>query len=291
MAQVMMVPHRSKPAAVELARATIEWLESNGHQVVVPEEDARATGLARWAAMDGAAEACELAVSLGGDGTMLRAIELMSPFGLPVLGVNFGHLGYLAEVEPSGLREALERFFRGDYALEERMTIDAVVTNAPEGDATQSTISLARMNAVNEVVVEKAPMGTTVRLEVVINGRQFLTYAVDGIIVATPTGSTAYNLSARGPILSPSMNAMLMTPVSPHMLFDRSLVLDSTEQISMSVLGKRDAIVVVDGHHVATITAGGRVDCKASDKPARLVTFSKRDFRQVLKAKFGLADR
>lgn len=291
MARILLVPHRGSREASELARSTIDWLMPEGHQVVVLDEDARATGLTPWAVDDLNPEACDLAVSMGGDGTMLRALDLMGSSGVPVLGVNFGHLGYLTEVEPEGLRDSLNQFFSGNYELEERMTMDVVVTSAPEGTSTQSTISLARSRAINEVVVEKSPFGTTVRVEVSIDDKTFLTYAVDGMIVATPTGSTAYNLSARGPILSPSLDALLLTPVSAHMLFDRSMVLDGSETVSLRVLGRRDAAVVIDGRHVATMTAGGKVECKASETGARLVTFSQRDFRQVLKTKFGLADR
>ena len=129
------------------------------------------------------------------------------------------------------------------------------------------------------------------RLGTTINGKEFLSYAVDGMIIATPTGSTAYNLSARGPILSPSMRAMLMTPVSPHMLFDRSMVLDGSEVLELTVIGDRSASVVADGQHISTVAPGSSVICKQSDRPARVVTFGERDFRQTLKAKFGLMDR
>ncbi len=291
MTSFLLIPHRGRPEAADLARKSIEWIEAHGHVAKVLADDAHHAGLSKWEIDSVDGYEINLAVSMGGDGTMLRALDLMCPLGVPVLGVNFGHLGYLTEVEPEETEIALQRFIDGDYAVQERMTIDVTATSAPRGDATKSTISLLRRAAMNEVVVEKPPMGTTVHLEVSINDRPFLTYAVDGIIIATPTGSTAYNLSARGPILSPSLEALLMTPVSPHMLFDRSLVLDKDETLTLSVLGRRDAAVVVDGQHVATIAAGGVVSCRRSNIPARLVTFAERDFRQVLKSKFGLTDR
>ena len=291
MTTFLLLPHRGRPEAADLARRTVEWIEGHGHIAKVLADDAHHGGLSQWEISSIAGQKIDLAVSMGGDGTMLRALDLMCAEGVPVLGVNFGHLGYLTEVEPDNVEVALQRFLDGDYKIEERMTIDVIATSAPEGDATKSTISLLRRVAMNEVVVEKPPLGTTVRLEVEIDDRPFLTYAVDGIIVATPTGSTAYNLSARGPILSPTLEALLMTPVSPHMLFDRSLVLDKNETLKLRVLGRRDAAVVVDGQHVATISAGGVVECRRSPRPARLVTFNERDFRQILKSKFGLTDR
>lgn len=290
MATFVFVPHHRRVEAVELARKEIERLVAAGHRVVVPEADARITGLTDWAvsSLDGMTP--DLGVCLGGDGTMLRTIDLVCPTRAPVLGVNIGHLGYLTETDPTQLSSALERFLANDYKIDERMTLEVMVTSAPEEAETLSTISLSREIAVNEIVVEKSS-GHTVRLGVSISGREFLTYAVDGMIVATPTGSTAYNLSARGPIVSPALKAMLMTPVSPHMLFDRSMVLGPEETVELRVIGTRDAAVVVDGRHLATIAPGGVVTCKGSDRPARLVVFDDRDFRNVLKVKFGLTDR
>ena len=172
-----------------------------------------------------------MAVSLGGDGTMLRTVEMVAPFGVPVIGVNVGHLGYLTEVEPVGLYDALERFLAGDHAIEERMLLSVRVTGqAPAAGA-------GRMLALNEAVVEKTLSGHMVRVDVAIDGAPFTPYAADGLIVATPTGSTAYALSARGPIIAPTHRALLLTPVSPHMLFDRSLILDAGTELRLTVVG------------------------------------------------------
>ena len=129
------------------------------------------------------------------------------------------------------------------------------------------------------------------RLLVCIDGSAFTSYAADGLIVATPTGSTAYSLSARGPIVSPTHRALLLTPVSPHMLFDRSLVLDPDEEIGIEVIGDRDAEVSVDGRHAAVLTEGDVVTCRGATEVARFVRFGELHFHQILKAKFGLTDR
>jgi len=290
MARVLFVPHSRRDEAATTAREAIEWLRDQGHEAGILEEDARPVGLGRYVVGPVGSFRPDLAVSLGGDGTMLRALDLMCPTQAPVMGVNVGHLGFLTEVEPTHIIPALERFLAGDYSIEDRMTIEIVVTSAAQGDPTKSTLSLSREVAVNEVVVEKAS-GNTVRLAVSVDGAPFLTYAVDGMIVATATGSTAYNLSARGPILSPSMQAILLTPVSPHMLFDRSLVFGGEAVLDLQVIGSRNAAIVVDGRHVATVPPGGMVTCRRSERKARIVTFGGRDFHQVLKAKFGLVDR
>jgi len=291
MANILVVPHPTREKAAELAQETIKWLVAHGHGAFVLEVDAVATGLMDWSIPGVDAVELDLAVSFGGDGTMLRALDLVCSFGVPVLGVNVGHLGYLTEVEPGNVRDAFARFFAGDYHVEERLTVEVTVTAATDNDPTGSTLALARGTAVNDVVVEKVSSGHTVRIQTIIDGRPFLSYAVDGMIVATPTGSTAYNLSARGPILSPTLKAFVMTPVSPHMLFDRALVLDGNESLDLRVVGREPASVVVDGRHVATIGSGGTVACRQATNPARIATFIGRDFRNILKTKFGLTDR
>lgn len=145
--------------------------------------------------------------------------------------------------------------------------------------------------ALNEGVVEKQEAGHTIRLQVWIDGTPFTSYAADGLILATPTGSTAYSLSARGPVLSPRLRAVLLTPVSPHMLFDRSLVLDPSEVVEVEVLGHRSATLSIDGQPAATLVEGDRVSVAPADQVARFVRFGDRRFHQILKAKFGLTDR
>lgn len=281
MAQVALVVHHGRSHATDLAKQAIEWLTEQGHQAVVPESDAVACGLAQWSVPDAelAAAGADLAVSLGGDGTMLRTVDLVAAGGTPVLGVNVGHLGYLTECEPDGVLEALGRFFAGEHTIEERMTLQVRVDDGEP------------FIALNEAWLEKTKPGHTVRMAVTIGGQPFVTYAADGLIVATPTGSTAYNLSVRGPIASPTLRAMIMTPVSPHQLFDFSLVLQPDEEVQVEVLDSRSATLLVDGRRIKDLDAGQRMRCLAADNPARLVTFGPRNFHRIVKTKFGLTDR
>ncbi|HEX4540413.1 MAG TPA: NAD(+)/NADH kinase [Acidimicrobiales bacterium] len=289
MANVAFVIHPERPEAVALAGRVGTWLRERGHQVRVAEGHAEP-----FVADTATDDDIELAVSFGGDGTMLRAVELASPAGVPVLGVNLGHLGYLTEVEPAGLQAALERFLAGDYGVEERMTLQVVVHRAASAadDEDRRVPPTRSLVALNEMVVEKpVPPGYAVRLAASIADRPFLTYAADGILVATPTGSTAYNLSARGPIVSPHLRAIIVTPVSPHMLFDRPLVLGPSETFRLELLSGSSAVLVVDGSCVEHLEPGDAVVCRAGPHPARLVTFGRRDFHSILKAKFNLTDR
>jgi NAD+ kinase len=157
--------------------------------------------------------------------------------------------------------------------------------------ARSSGEQVGRWTALNEAVVEKLEPGHTVRLQVFIDGASFTSYAADGLILATPTGSTAYSLSARGPVLSPRMRAVLLTPVSPHMLFDRSLVLDPSEEVVVELLGHRRATLSIDGQPAVTLDEGDRVTVTPADQVALLVRLGERRFHQILKAKFGLTDR
>jgi len=151
--------------------------------------------------------------------------------------------------------------------------------------------SVAVDYALNEVVVERTAASQTVRLGVSLDGDFFTSYAADGMVVATPTGSTAYAFSARGPIVDALHRSIQVTPVSPHMLFDRTLVLNPSSEVCLEVLGERSATGTVDGRVLGDLEPGDRVVCTAADRVAQLVTFGKRDFEQLLKTKFGLEDR
>jgi NAD+ kinase len=225
----------------------------------------------------------EVVISLGGDGTMLRTVDLVFESGAAVLGVNVGHLGYLTEVEPDQVDQAIERILAGDFTVTERMVLQVVVRSDGPADG--------RWWALNEAVLEKVKPGRIIRVGVDINGIYFTTYAADGVIVATPTGSTAYSFSARGPIVSPRHRCLLLTPVSPHMLFDRSLVLDADEELRFAVMQPQRAALTIDGLEIGELDCGDSVSCTGGPRPARIVTFGPRDFHQILKAKFGLADR
>jgi len=281
--KVGILPHRDRDAALGLAGRAAAWLEAHGATAVIPHREADLVGRPDLAADGAFPHGLDVVLSLGGDGTMLRTIDQVYEAGVAVLGVNVGQMGYLTEVEPADLDVALERLLAGDYLVEERMMLAVDVRSAgPAG---------GRWFALNETVLEKARTGHMARLDVEINGSFFTTFAADALIVATPTGSTAYSFSARGPIVSPRHRCLLLTPVSPHMLFDRALVLDAAEQVSVTVTGATGAVLTVDGRELGPLDPGDVVSATAATKPARVVSFRPRDFHQILKAKFGLADR
>jgi NAD+ kinase len=287
MAAFGMIVHHDRIQAAELARDAAAWLTDRGHEVRLPLDDAGVAGLPELGIPEAAfARGLDVAISLGGDGTMLRTVDMVAPEAVPVIGINVGQLGYLTEVEPEGLRMALKRFLAGAYDIEERMLLDVTVkARSPAFEPDGGYLAL------NEAVLEKTPMGHTVRLGVSIDGEFFTSYAADGLITATPTGSTAYAFSARGPIVAPTHRCLLLTPVSPHMLFDRTLVLDPSAMLRIEVLGDRPATLSVDGRNLGTLEEGDSVACTAAPGAARLVMFGHRDFLRILKSKFGLTDR
>jgi NAD+ kinase len=287
MTDVLLVAHHDRMEAAALARLAAAWLAEHGHSAWMTPEDAAPLELTELV-QERSPQSAGLALSLGGDGTMLRAVKMLGGSGVPIIGVNVGLLGYLTEVEPPALTGALERWAAGpeagEWRIEERMMIDASLHRLGVEQAETWT-------ALNEGVVEKQEAGHTVRLLVRIDGAPFTSYAADGLIIATPTGSTAYSLSARGPVVSPKHRALLLTPVSPHMLFDRSLVLDPDEHVEIEVIGHRPATLSIDGQTAASLAEGDTVSVRASQSVARFVRFGERRFHQILKAKFGLSDR
>ena len=273
--------------AIELAADAVSWLRQRDHEVRLEVPDAAAVGHPDLAVAEAdLAVGVDLVVSLGGDGTMLRAVGLAAPEGVAVLGVNLGQLGYLTEVEPAGMRMALKRFLAGSYSIEERMRIAATI-HYSDGE-------VVGIDALNEVVVEKAHPGRTVRLDVELDGRPFTSYVADGLILATPTGSTAYNLSAGGPIVHPEVPAFVITPIAPHTLTNRPVVVPSSSVVSIRHIvddEPREVFVTFDGHDGCPLSPADTVTIARAPHPIRLVRAATRSYFEVLRRKLKWAAR
>jgi NAD+ kinase len=280
---VGIVPHHIRAQARELALNLGRQFEALGAEVRVPARDALPTGLSVWATDEqNFSDGMTFALSIGGDGTMLRTVDLVGEADVPVLGVNVGQLGYLAVMTPedveSGGVAMLHDLLNGKYLVDERMTLAVSVEGWVE-----------TFRALNEAVLEKSSAGNTVRLGVAFDGEPFTDYSADGLIVATPTGSTAYAFSARGPVVSPAIKAMIVVPVAAHMLFDRSLVLRADQEVTVTVLDRREASLFIDGRACGSLPEGSVVTVTEGKRPARFITFTERHFHQILRNKFGLA--
>jgi len=210
-----------------------------------------------------AAAGAELVIVLGGDGTLLRAAELARPAGVPLIGVNLGHVGFLAEAEPEGLAHTVDLLIERDYVVEERMTID--VTVRTNGDV------LAHTWALNEATVEKAARERMVEVVCEVDGRPLSRLGCDGVVCSTPTGSTAYSFSAGGPIVWPEVEALLMVPISAHALFAPPMVVSPSSVLAVEVISAAPgAVLWCDGRRKVDLPTGARVEVRRGEMPVRL---------------------
>jgi NAD+ kinase len=292
---VAILANPTNEEAGRLAAETAAWVTAAGHEARMlliegpgqVQEDGAQVPLS-GVELDGV----DLAVSLGGDGTFLSLIPLAYAADVPILGVNLGRLGYLLPVEPADLQRVLRDALEGEIALDERSALAISVSGDLDlVDGAESSVVAAGAPsagrwwlALNELVVEKTVPGHTVRLATAINAEAFLTYVADGLLVATPTGSTAYNISAGGPVVSPRLRSLLLTPIAPHLGFDRSIVLDESQVMSITVLDRRPAVLVIDGREVGRLAPGATVECRTAEKPVRFVAFGSGGFGTRLRA-------
>lgn len=286
--RVLLVAHTGRDDAREVARAFAKALTANGLLVRLLQGEAADLGLA---ATDGsievvaedASEDCELVVVIGGDGTILRAAELTHGSGTPVLGVNLGHVGFLAEAEFEDLESTMEAIVDRRYTIEDRLTLDVTVHR--DGEV------VARTWALNEASVEKAARERMIEVVVEVDGRPLSRWGCDGVVCATPTGSTAYNFSAGGPIVWPGVEALLMVPISAHALFARPLVVAPTSALAVEVLARTDGsgVLWADGRRAFDLPPGARIEVRRGETPVRLVRLHEAPFTDRLVAKFGLS--
>ncbi len=290
MATVTFLVHPARPDAMALATETASWLTERGDRARIlrfsgPDRVSEDGAETELGAVDLAGTT--VAVSLGGDGTFLRVVRLAAARDVPVLGVNFGRVGYLPDLLPEQVRDALITVFDGTASIEERWALNVVIDDrSSSGDAVDTSPKLA----LNEVVIEKTDFGHTVRLSTWVDGEEALTYSADGLIIATPTGSTAYNLSAGGPILAPTLRAMVVTPVAPHFSLDRSLVLTDEQEVRVEIAPDRFGALVIDGQDLGRLPPGATVTCTVAPRPVRVVRHEPQTFGGILRFRL-LADR
>lgn len=283
---ILVVSHTARSEAIEATVSAVDGLHAAG---VVPvmhpsdrEEFAPHLPLDRTVELGAAVplEQIEVALVLGGDGTILRAAELLRGSACPILGVNLGHVGFLAETESHDLGFTLERVLAGAYTVEERVTIEVSVT--------QGGRLIAESWAVNEASVEK--LGRMLEVAVGVDGRPLTSFGCDGVVLATPTGSTAYSFSAGGPIVWPGVQALLMVPLAAHALFNRPLVVGPDSVLTVKLLesvGTR-GVIWCDGRRRIELPAGAVVEARRSELPLRLARIDEAVFTDRLVAKFRL---
>ncbi|MCU1666610.1 MAG: ppnK [Pseudonocardia sp.] len=272
------VAHRLAASGIRLRVLGKEWAEvDDGH---LPEELAPRVVDGRPGCADGA----EVVLVLGGDGTLLRAAEMARPVGVPLLGVNLGRVGFLAEAEEESLDHALEAIVEGRYSVEERMTLDAV--------ARTNGHVLARTWALNEATVEKVSRERILEVVLEVDGRPVSAFGCDGVICATPTGSTAYAFSAGGPLVWPQVKALLLIPSNAHALFARPMVIAPDSEVAIEVdPSGPPAVLECDGRRTVALPPGARVELAAGATPVRMVRLDGQPFADRLVRKFNLPIR
>jgi NAD+ kinase len=279
--RVLVVPHARRPDARAAAATTARLLLDAGIEVRVPEEErAVFEGLQVSPAADAeAASGTELVVVIGGDGTILRGAEMARAAQVPLLGVNLGHVGFLAEAEPDALTETVQRVVDREYVVEHRMTIDVEVSR--DGEV------VAREWALNEASIEKTARQKMIDLVVAVDARPLSRWGADGVVMATPTGSTAYAFSAGGPVVWPEVEALLLVPLSAHALFARPLVVAPTSTLAVDVVSPT-AGLWCDGRRTLELPPGARVEVRRGSQPVRLARLHQAPFTDRLVAKFDL---
>lgn len=293
---VLLVVHTGRDEATETARRVEKVLGDNGIGLRVlsaeavdhgslhlAPDDMRALGVEIEVvdADERAAEGCELVMVLGGDGTFLRAAELARNAGIPVLGINLGRIGFLAEAEAEALDSVLAHVISGDYRVEQRMTLDVAIT--VDGEVVE------RGWALNEASLEKGPRLGVLGVVLEVDGRPVSSFGCDGVLISTPTGSTAYAFSAGGPVLWPDLEAIIVVPNNAHALFARPMVTSPTAKIAVEIEpGGHDALVFCDGRRDMKLPAGGRLEVTRCGTPVRWVRLDSAPFTDRLVRKFRL---
>jgi NAD+ kinase len=277
--KIGIYPNLEKEGSRELSVKILDWLRARGHEGYLPSCIAGMLGFPEAALpLESWPGNVDFAAVLGGDGTLLGAARALGPGGIPLLGVNLGHFGFLTELESTDLFEALPSFISGACKRDERVTLTAEVLRG--GRKVYESI------AMNEACVIKGPYGRMTALNLRISGNEVDTYYADGIIVATPTGSTAYSLSAGGPLLSPEIDAMLVTPVCAHTLYSRSMVVPSSESCEIEVAEPSQSTALsIDGQEFLPLYTGDLVRVSASGLKVVLLRQSDWSFYDVLRRK------
>lgn len=286
--RILLVAHPRRREVQHLAGEVAKRLHAEGIEVAMLGDEVTELDLDRnpnlvLAPPEDPARGCELVCVLGGDGTILRGAELARGGGAPLLGVNLGHVGFLAEAEREDLRSTVEHIVARDYTVEERMTLQVRAFNDGE--------TIATGWALNEASVEKAARERMLELTVEIDDRPLSTWGCDGVVLSTPTGSTAYAFSAGGPVVWPDVEAMLLVPLSAHALFARPLVLGPRARVAIEVLEDTEGSGVMwcDGRRAVDLPPGARIEVCRSDVPVRLARLSSSPFTDRLVAKFDLS--
>ncbi|ABA89566.1 polyphosphate/ATP-dependent NAD kinase [Syntrophotalea carbinolica DSM 2380] len=273
------------PDAVMVARDVVGWLRGRGLEVFLEKKLAQDVGDAEQSHDRGSIPGMvDLIIVLGGDGTLISVARQVCGRDVPILGVNLGSLGFLTEITRGELYLSLEKVLKGEFSLSDRMMLEAVVW--------RHGLEAGRFSVLNDVVINKGAIARIIDMEVSVDTAYLTTFKSDGLIIATPTGSTAYNLSAGGPIISPGLHCLVVTPICPHMLANRPLIVSDTACIRIEMkLRDQDVVLTADGQVGMALEAGDVVEIRKADRCTRLIKSPSKEYFEVLRTKLGWGER
>jgi NAD+ kinase len=265
LSRIGLIVNEQKPAAITVAREAVRLLAPCVSEISLPRSVASIAGLEQYAADEDAIISSDAVLVFGGDGTVLSTSRLCAPLGTPMMGVNLGRFGFLNDVAPEALASAIQKLLEGKYSIEEKLMIRA--------DIVRDDVCRFSAIALNEVVVSHGSFLRVLQLSMSINGKYLTTYAADGIIIATPTGSTAYSLSAGGPLVHPDVETLLITPICAHTLTTRALMIPSAHEVSVVVDNSEEdgTRVTLDGQLVLPTDAGDRIVVRRTPYSAKII--------------------
>lgn len=283
MKRIGIIAKTDKPQAVEVSGKLINWLKGKGVEPVIDEGLGTILGLEGSCPRSEVASRSDMLLVLGGDGTLLAAARMAGTSGIPLLGVNLGSLGFLTEITLEELYPALEKVFSGEFEIEERVMLSVrIIRNGAR---------VGSYTVLNDVVVSRGSTARIIDLETKVNGDYLTTYKADGLIVSTPTGSTAYSLSAGGPIIYPSLHVFTLTPICPHTLTNRPVIISDDALVTISLLSKEDVLLTTDGIAGPALHYGDTVEVGKAESTIKLIKSPYRNYYEVLRTKLKWGER
>lgn len=279
--RIGIIPNTSKDNELKVTRSIVEWFLDKAVDVLLENEIAeRLECQSCGCDIDTLYSSCDVVIVLGGDGTILNIARQSSRYDVPLFGINLGHLGFLAEAEINDMYAALGKIVLGEYFIEKRMMLEAYVK--------ENNKQIERFVALNDIGITKGTFSRIISYSVFINDSFVDLYSADGIVISTPTGSTAYSLSAGGPIVSPDVNVIIITPICPHTLYSRSIVVSGKDEVRVEICDNNtEVMLTVDGQHGYLLKPGETVTIKSSSCITKLVKLKQQSFFDVLRRKMS----
>lgn len=283
--KIAIYPNVTKSGAGEILERVIKFASEHNIEILLPPKQAKFFYHEELATENIEKERLDMAISIGGDGTLLGLCRKLAKDGIPVCGINIGHLGFLADIEPSEIEAKLTKIINKQYKIEERLMLSAYIKRENKMNYIGS--------AVNDVVVSKCGVSRMLHFGVAINDYMFTSYKADGLIISTPTGSTAYSLSAGGPIVNPKVKGIILTPICPHSCFIRPMVIDESECVKLNIINiismsKRSVNLTLDGQESVEIEPNDEIIIERAKFPAQIIRFEDKNFYQTFMNKLCL---